>query len=119
MTIKGAFGKRGEEIAKNYLTGSGYTILKTNYRLGHLEMDIIAAQKNKLIFVEVKTRARSTNSETDNLLNPQQVTRLKRLISAYCYKVKHNPDLIRLDLIVILVNRANGRAELIHYHDVS
>ena len=50
-------GQNGEEIAKNYLEKMGYKILETNKRFSKLcEIDIIALDKNTLVFVEVKTR---------------------------------------------------------------
>ena len=52
-----SLGKNGEDIAKKYLEKSGYKILETNKRFSKLcEIDIIALDKNTLVFVEVKTR---------------------------------------------------------------
>lgn len=49
-------GKSGEELAKDYLISKGYRILTTNYRNRIGEIDIIAMDKDILVFVEVKTR---------------------------------------------------------------
>jgi putative endonuclease len=49
-------GESGERIAGEYLRLSGYRILETNYRSGHLEIDLIAERNGCLVFVEVKTR---------------------------------------------------------------
>ena len=50
-------GKNGEQIAKKYLEKQGYKILETNKRFSNLcEIDIIAIDKNTLVFCEVKTR---------------------------------------------------------------
>ena len=50
-------GKNGEEIAKTYLEKNGYKILETNKRFSKLcEIDIIALDRDTLVFVEVKTR---------------------------------------------------------------
>lgn len=49
-------GKRGETISKEYLLSKGYIILDINYRNKIGEIDIIALDKNKLVFIEVKTR---------------------------------------------------------------
>lgn len=52
-----SIGKNGEEIAKVYLEKNGYKILETNKRFSRFcEIDIIALEKNTLVFVEVKTR---------------------------------------------------------------
>lgn len=49
-------GKKGESIAKDYLISKGYRILETNYRNKIGEIDIIALDKDILVFIEVKTR---------------------------------------------------------------
>jgi len=48
-------GKKGEEISVDFLREKGYKILKRNYRFGHKEIDIVARDKNTVVFVEVKT----------------------------------------------------------------
>lgn len=50
-------GKNGEEIAKVFLEKQGYKILEINKRFSKFcEIDIIALDKNTLVFCEVKTR---------------------------------------------------------------
>ncbi|ADL07835.1 YraN family protein [Thermosediminibacter oceani] len=50
-------GKFGEDYALNYLKSNKYEIIKVNYRCKHGEIDIIARERNTVVFVEVKTRA--------------------------------------------------------------
>lgn len=49
-------GREGEDIAASFLTRNGYVVLTRNYRCRHGEVDIIARQKDVLVFIEVKTR---------------------------------------------------------------
>ncbi|MDR2458286.1 MAG: YraN family protein [Clostridiales Family XIII bacterium] len=49
-------GYYGEDIAMNYLISKGYTILERNFLSEYGEIDIIAKEKNTLVFVEVKCR---------------------------------------------------------------
>ena len=49
-------GKLGEKIAVKYLISKGMKIICTNYRVKFGEIDIIAKLKNKIVFVEVKSR---------------------------------------------------------------
>lgn len=57
MSSKGiSLGKAGEESAARFLCEKGYTILQTNYRTRHGEIDIIANHGGSLVFIEVKTR---------------------------------------------------------------
>lgn len=51
------FGSKGEDIACEYLKKNGYEILERNKHFSKLcEIDIVAKMKNKVVFVEVKTR---------------------------------------------------------------
>jgi putative endonuclease len=49
-------GKKGEEIACEFLKSLGYTIVGTNIRHGKGEIDLIVENEKFLVFVEVKTR---------------------------------------------------------------
>ena len=48
-------GKIGEKIAQEYLIKNDYEILVKNFRCKQGEIDIIAKDKNELVFIEVKT----------------------------------------------------------------
>lgn len=53
-----ALGRRGEDIACEYLRGKGYAILARNWRSGRTgELDIVAQRGRQIVVVEVKTRA--------------------------------------------------------------
>ncbi len=50
-------GKNGEQIALDYLEKQGYKIIETNKHFSRqCEIDIIALDKDTLVFCEVKTR---------------------------------------------------------------
>lgn len=49
-------GKRGEDIAVDYLRKLGYQIMERNYRCPLGEIDIVARDKDVLVFIEVKSR---------------------------------------------------------------
>lgn len=42
MTPRMELGRRGEDVACEFLTGKGHTIVQRNFRAGHLEIDIIS-----------------------------------------------------------------------------
>ena len=49
-------GKLGEDIASNFLKKNGFTVIERNIHFSHNEIDIIATNKEYVVFVEVKTR---------------------------------------------------------------
>jgi len=49
-------GVYGENLATSYLKKQGHEILVRNFRLQHLEIDIVTKFKDKIHVVEVKTR---------------------------------------------------------------
>jgi len=53
---KRAIGQKGEEIACELLIKKGYHIVERNYRCPIGEIDIIAYNRNTLVFIEVKYR---------------------------------------------------------------
>jgi putative endonuclease len=59
-------GTEGEEFARDHLLQKGYKILHRNWKSGKKEIDIIAENKDFIVFVEVKTRT------DDYLMHPRQ-----------------------------------------------
>ena len=57
MAKHNEMGRRGEEIALEFIRKKGYNILDTNWRHRKAEIDIIAKSKDVLIFIEVKSRS--------------------------------------------------------------
>ena len=56
MAERNSLGKWGEQVVVDHLVAEGYAIVERNWRLNHLEIDIIATRGNEIAFVEVKTR---------------------------------------------------------------
>ena len=65
MLSRGEIGKLGEDVACKFLKKEGYRIVARNKHESHKEIDIIASNKEYIVFVEVKTR-----SVEDDLFNP-------------------------------------------------
>lgn len=56
-------GRFGEDEAVKFLVKNGYTVIDRNFRAGRNEIDIVASDKNYLIFVEVKSRTYKAEGE--------------------------------------------------------
>ena len=95
-------GKIGEKVAQEYLIKNDYEILVKNFRCKQGEIDIIAKDKNELVFIEVKTR---TNKKYGNPIDPVTYTKRKHIINTikfYLYITKLEDVFIRIDIIELL-----------------
>jgi putative endonuclease len=57
MTDKQVLGKLGEDVAADHLEKNGYKVTSRNLHVGKNELDIIAEDKEYIVFVEVKARS--------------------------------------------------------------
>lgn len=98
------FGNKGEEIALKHLQENGYRILEKNWRFGHLEVDIIASDKQFLIFVEVKTRHSQFFGNPEMAVNYKKQKFLAKA-AAYYIRSKRFDGEVRFDIISIILNK--------------
>lgn len=97
-------GKIGEEIACQIMRKKGFRIIETNWRFGHLEMDIIAANRKTIAFVEVKTRTSAFGDKRpEEYVDQLKQRRMAAAANAY---IKNNQIELkpRFDIIGILIN---------------
>ena len=95
-------GEKGEELARKYLREKGYKIIKTNWRFGKDEIDIIAIDNDYLVIVEVKTRTSTYFAEPEFAVNKKKQRFLIR--AAHAYIIKNDIDLeTRFDIISIVI----------------
>lgn len=77
-------GKQGEQIAKTYLEKLGYKILETNKRFSRqCEIDIIALDKDTLVFCEVKTRTTTVCGAPFEAITKTKYTNIKTGLFLY------------------------------------
>ncbi len=98
---KTELGQKGEKIAKVFLKKLDYVIITQNYRCSQGEIDIIATDKNELVFVEVKTRCSKKYGEAREAVNQYKKKHIKRAAMAYITKHKLENQWIRFDVIEI------------------
>lgn len=108
-------GDFGERAAAAYLIRQGYTILGQQWRCRAGEIDLVAAQGEQLVFVEVRTRRGEAYGSPEESLTPAKRERLRTL--AFLYLDAHDQgDRVswRIDVIAIVVDRAGRIARLHH-----
>ena len=75
---KQKIGKTGESIAVRYLRKQGYRIVEQNFRSKAGEIDIIAREKQSLVFVEVKTRSSRSFGSPKWAITPKKQKAISR-----------------------------------------
>lgn len=93
-------GAWGEALAAEYLLKKKYRLIATNFRCRYGEIDIIASNKNFLVFVEVKLRKSSKFANAFEYVDRHKQDRLRT--TAQLYLSQHPTDLQpRFDVIEI------------------
>lgn len=118
MQYKKKLGEYGENLAKRYLKGKGYSILSTNYRDSNQEIDIIAKIEEKYIFFEVKTCIKNNNSCADDNMTRNKIINLKKALRAYVNKHKLDSESVQIDFLAIDLDRSKKVANIKHYKDI-
>ncbi len=85
------FGNIGEDLACEYLLKNGYEILERNKHFSKLcEIDIIAKFKNKIVFVEVKTRKSNNFGSPLEAITKNKYMNIKTGVLSYVQENKIN-----------------------------
>ena len=98
-----SLGKNGEEIAIKHLEKKGFKILERNKRFSRLcEIDIIALDKDTLVFVEVKTRKTDICGHPLEAITKTKYQHIKQ--GLFLYLQEHNEyKKFRIDAISVLI----------------
>jgi len=102
-------GKRGEQIAKDYLIAQGMQVVEQNWRYGKTEIDIIGIQNDMLIFIEVKARIHTTRRYPDAAVSIQKQKNILHTAFAYLEEMNWEAE-VRFDVLSIHIDESgNGR----------
>ena len=97
-----AKGREGEDRAATYLTSCSFEIVARNFRMKGGEIDIIALEKDFLVFVEVKSLPKG---DTDTLASELGSRKQHRIVRTARYFLMEHPEyasrFIRFDVIAL------------------
>lgn len=113
---KRSFGKEGEDLAEKLLRSKGYEIVDRNYQFGHGEIDIIAKDKDWLVFVEVKTRTNLEYGEPEYAITRSKIKQIKKMAELYLYDKNISEADCRFDVVAILLTN-EGKPIINHYEN--
>lgn len=110
-------GEWGEKTAARYLLKKGYKIAERNFRCKAGEIDIIASDKNILVFIEVKTRNNLSYGLPCEAITRTKLHHLKRAIQYYLLLNGQQNDFDRrIDVVEILIK--SGKTFVHHIQGV-
>lgn len=101
-------GALGEQLAVDYLTSLGLTVLARNWRCRYGELDVIAtdAVEAAVVFVEVKTRTSDRFGGVEQAVTPQKVRRLRRLAGLWLAAQDRGWSKVRIDVVGVRIGRS-------------
>jgi len=109
-------GLLGEEIAKKYLQKNKFRIVKKGFRLYRGEIDLIAYDKETLVFVEVKTRNPGMLGLPEESVNIQKQRQIRKIAEGYLALNNLDEVECRFDVISLIFDE-KGAHSLTHYKD--
>ena len=102
----------GEVLACNFLKEKGYKILQTNYKNRLGEIDIIAKDKNIIVFVEVKSRLSTRFGLSIEAINFYKQKKIIEVATVYLKQKKLFDNIcVRFDCIEILGDKTDYKIE--------
>lgn len=105
-------GVLGEEVAARFLERSGYRILARNWRVGRLELDLVARDGDTIVFVEVKARRAGPQSPAE-AVDRRKRARIRRAAARWIAARRELAAEYRFDVVGVALG-PNGRAAIRH-----
>jgi putative endonuclease len=109
-------GDKGESIASDFLEENNYKIIERNWRNSYQEIDLIALDKNTLVFVEVKTRNSNKFGTPESAITTNKQKQLFKAAEAYIEQEKVEFSDLRFDVISIQISEKKIK-EVKHFKD--
>ena len=106
-------GEQGEALAVKRLKKAGYKIIETNYRTRLGEIDIIAKDKDTLVFVEVKARTSVHFGSPKWAITAKKQRKISMAALYYLKTTDQSAARARFDVVTIISNRDAPQVEII------
>jgi putative endonuclease len=115
MALHNELGRTGEQLAAEYLSGLGYTILHRNWRYLRYEIDVVATKEQILHFIEVKTRQTTTFGLPEEDISRKKMHSLIQAAEAF---VSRHPHWKRIQFDVLSVSLIDSKPTYYFIEDV-
>ncbi len=107
------FGKESESVAVKHLKKQGYKIVEQNYRTKLGEIDIIATDKDTIVFVEVKARKSLNFGNPKLAVTSSKQKKISMVALCYLKSTKQSNKKARFDVVSISPGEKSPKIEII------
>jgi len=101
LNLRQQYGAQSESLAARLLKQRGYTILETNYRTPLGEIDIIARDRDTIVFVEVKARRSLGFGGPKWAVTPKKQRKISMVALYYLKTTRQSHAKARFDVVAI------------------
>lgn len=112
-------GKIAENFALKYYLNKGYILLEKNFRFYEGEIDLIFKYKEKIIFVEVRSRTNNNAGEPEETINKVKIKKLYETIEYYIFINKLDNVDCELEAFCILFSECGNLISYNIYQNIS
>jgi putative endonuclease len=100
-------GRRGEAAAADFLRSLGFRILERRLRSRAGEIDLVAAEGETLVFVEVKSRSGEGFGRPAEAVDRRKQARMTRAAAAYLVSLGGPDRACRFDVVEVVQSRGS------------
>lgn len=98
-----SLGGHGEHLAVAYLTDAGLRVLDRNWRCREGELDVVARERDAIVFCEVKTRRGLGYGSPVEAVTPAKRRRIRVLAQRWLAAHDEHAPEIRFDVVGVLL----------------
>lgn len=114
-TFNRVIGRLAEDLAAEALVKKGFKILERNFSNKFGEIDIIAKDKDVLVFVEVKAKKGIEFGLPEEMVNASKLNKIRHMATIY---MKGESMPCRIDVVAIVLSEETDLLRLAHYENV-
>lgn len=107
-------GRRGEDLAIQFLTDRGLRLLDRNYRAGHRELDVVmlSSDRRRLHIIEVKSLNGALSGEPYERVDTKKRRFMISAAGAYLKEKKLDCE-VQFDIVSIILNKEESDIQYI------
>lgn len=112
-------GNVGEKIAEAFLKRKGYRIVARQWKCKAGEADLIAEDRECLVFVEVKSRRTATFGAPEESITPDKFRKVAQVAEFYLLKNNLGDAHYRIDGVGVILDERAGTVRVRHLEDIA